>query len=176
MYDRLGLACFALRPLRLCHSVSDQLSDTGGLQIACLRNSDVANQFALAFQKPVPIGQQCAEIESEIDPVGMRGREHERVAGTLREREVVGDRVYLVDELAGLRSFFENQFARGKRELLNLCVVAREELDVARIGRAQAHPDSVSQTPVRFGLAGVIASSTHDSRAIESEGHCRRGN
>src|SRR5215472_2106388 len=74
----------------------------------------------------------------------MRGDEDEGVARSLGEREVVGDGVYLVDELAGFRSLFKDQFSRGQCELFNHFAVRQEEFEVIRIRWTQAHPDSVS--------------------------------
>ena len=70
-------------------------------------------------EQAVRIGQQRAKVKAEVHPIGMRGGEDERVTRSLREREVVGDGVHLVDELAGCRRFFEDQFSSGQCELLN---------------------------------------------------------
>jgi hypothetical protein len=98
---------------------SYQLPNASSVQIRRLRDPDVPNQFALATQQAVRIGQQGAKIKAEVHPIGMRGGEDERVAGSLREGEVVGDGVHLVDELAGFRSLFEDQFSRGQCESPN---------------------------------------------------------
>jgi len=115
------------------------------MQIRCLRDPDVANPLALASQQAGRIGEARAEVKAQVDPIGMRGGEYERVARTLGESEMVRDGVDLVDELAGIRSLFEDQFSRGQREFLNGFGIRPEEPEVLRIGWTQAHRASVSQ-------------------------------
>lgn len=144
MYDSPRLPRFALRPLRFRYCCPYQLPNPRSLQIRRLRDPDVPNQFALATQQAVRIGQHGAEVKAEVHPFCMRGSEDEGVAGSLREGEVVGYGVHLVDELAGLRSLFEDQFSRGQGEFLNRFAARQEEFEVLRIGWTQAHSDSVS--------------------------------
>src|SRR5690242_12751384 len=108
VYDGTWLRYFAIRPLRLRDGRSHQLANAGRVQIASLRDAHVSNPFAVAPQQAIRIGKLRTEVKAEIDPIRMRGGEHERIARPLREREVVGDRVDLVDELVGLRSFFQD--------------------------------------------------------------------
>jgi len=125
-YDGSRLPGFAFRPLRLRNGAFYQLPNTGSVQIRHLRDPNVPNQFALATQQAVRIGQQRAKVKAKVHPIGMCGGEDERVAGSPREREVVGDGVHLVDELAGPRSLFEDQFTRGQCELLNSYAVRQD--------------------------------------------------
>jgi hypothetical protein len=112
---------------------SNQLANTGSVQIRRLSHPNVPNEFALATQQAVRIGQQRAKVKAEVHPIGMRGGEDERITRSLREREVVGDSVHLVDELAGCRRFFEDQFSSGQCELLNRLAVRQEESEILRI-------------------------------------------
>ena len=70
----------------------------------------------------------------------MRGGKDERVARSLREREMVCDGVHLVDKLTGFRCLFEDQFPGSQCELLNLFAVRQQEFKVIRIGWTQSAP------------------------------------
>ena len=125
---------FAFGSIRLRDGCSDQIPDTGSVQIRHARNSDVADEFAFTAQKSMRIGKGRPEVEAEVHPIGVSGGKDKRVARPIREREVVGDGIYLVNELASFWSLFEDQFSRGQRELLNRFSVRLEELDVLPIG------------------------------------------
>jgi len=114
MHNRTGLPGLTFRPLRLCDGGSDQLPNAGCVQIRRLCYPHVANPLAVAAEQAIGIGQMRAEVKADVNPIGMSSGEDEGVAGPLRKCEVVGDRIHLVDELAGLRSFCENQFSRGQ--------------------------------------------------------------
>jgi hypothetical protein len=144
MHDCACLPCPAFGPLRLRDRGSYQLPNTGRFQIRRLRDADVANQFALAAQQAVRIGQHRAKIKADVDPIGVRRGEDERIARSGRKGEVVGDGLHLVDELAGLRSLFEDQFSRSQGELSNHFARRREESEILGIGWTQAHRASVA--------------------------------
>ena len=109
---------------------------------------------------PPGSGRLRAEVKTEVNPIGMRGGEYARVARTLGEREMVRDGVDLVDELAGIRSLFEDHFSRGQREFLNCFGVRPEELEVLRIRWTQAHRASVSHwRPAISGVLGNLFTS-----------------
>ena len=109
-----------------------------------VRDPDVPNQFTLATQQALRIRQLRAKVKAKVHPLGMRGGEDECVARSLREREVVGDGVHLVDELASFWSLFEDQFSRGQCKLSNRLAVMQKEFEVPRIWSTQAHTASVS--------------------------------
>ena len=113
------------------------------VEIRRLRDAHVADPFAIATKQAIRIRKEGTEVKAQVDPVGVRRGEHERVAGPLREREVVGDGIHFVDELAGFGSLFEDQSSRRQCELLNHFPVRQKEFEVLRIGRTLAHSASV---------------------------------
>ena len=149
----MGLPCPVFGPLRLRDGSPYQRPNSRRGQIRGLCDAHVANQFALATQQVARIGQDRAEVKTEVDPISMRRGEHERVAGPVREGEVVGDSVHLVDEFAGLGSLVEDQPSRGQCELSNHFAVRCEQFEVLRIGWTQAHPASVAPNDAPLGLA-----------------------
>jgi hypothetical protein len=145
---------FAFGSLRLGNGGPDQLPDTGRFEIRGVCDADVANPFAFTVQQALRIGERRPEVKTEVDPIGMRRGEHEGIADAAGEREVIGDGVDLVDELAGLRSLYEDQLARGQRELPDGGAVRREEFAVLGIRGAQAHAASVPRRdPGGSGIA-----------------------
>jgi hypothetical protein len=97
--------------------------------------------------------------------------EDERIAGSLRERKVVGNGVDLVHELASVGSLFEDEFSRGESELLNHFSVREEEFLVLRIGRTHAHPTSLFRM-----LMGRLLSNPWTRPAISGRMGRRSGN
>src|SRR6202142_75858 len=93
MYDRTRFPFHARGPLGSRDGASDQLANTRRVHIRRLRDADVADNLAFAAQQTTRIGQNRAEVEAEVDPIGMGRGEYERIAGTRRKREVVGDGV-----------------------------------------------------------------------------------
>ncbi len=158
MHDGMWLPGFAVGPLSFRYRRSYQFPNTGRVQVGRLSDSNVANPFALAAQQFAGIRQQRAEIESEVEPVGMGRGEDEGVAWAIRETEVVCDRVYLVHKLTGFGCLFKDEFSRGERELLNRLSVRQEQLEILRIGWTQAHRASVTRTNangIRSKLVGL---------------------
>ena len=145
MHDRVRLLYPAFGPLRLGDGSPYQFPDTGRGQIRCLCDAHVANQFALAAQQVARIWQQRAEIEAQVDPIGMSRGEHECVAGFVREREVIGDGVQLIDELTCIWRLGENQASRGQREFSDHVAVWSEQSEVRRIGWTQTHWANLSK-------------------------------
>ena len=143
MDESTGLERFAFGALGLRNRGSDQLPDTRRFEIRGVRDADVANPFAFTVQQALRIGERRTEVKAEVDPIGMGRGEHEGIADAAGEREVIGDGVDLVDELAGLRGFCEDQLARSQRELLDGGAIRREEFAVFGIRGSQAHAASV---------------------------------
>jgi len=104
----------------------------------------MANPFSIAAQQTIRVGQRGAEVEAEVDPVGIGGGEDEGIARPSGECKVVRDGVHLVDELARFGSGFEDQFPGGQNKLLNRFRVGLEEFEVLRIWGPQAHAASLS--------------------------------
>jgi len=146
VYDGTRLPFLACGPLGSRNGGSYQLANTGRVQIGRLRDADVADNLAFATQQTIRIGQMRAEVEAEVDPIGMRSGEYERIARARRKREVVGDGVHLVDELVGFRSLFEDCSSRGQGEPLDDVGVGQQEFEVLRVGRTCAHGFIVSHS------------------------------
>ena len=173
---------FASGPLRSSDGGPYQRANDRCVQIRRVRNADVADELALAAQQSIRIGQIRAEIEAEVDPIRMRGGEHERIAGPLREREMVGNGVHLVDELVRFRRLFEDHFSRGQRELLNDIPVGQQESQVLRVWWTYSHRAIVprkpftrgdvspSPSPHRHGvLQGLGGKSPIEERVLEQQ-------
>ena len=144
-HDGTRLSVFTLGPLRLRSGGFYQFPNAGRLQIRTLRNPDVANPFALASEQATRIGQLRAEVEAQVDPLRVSRGEHECVAGFVREREVIGDGVQLIDELTCIWRLGENQASRGQREFSDHVAVWSEQSEVRRIGWTQTHWANLSK-------------------------------
>ena len=103
--------------------------------------------LTLASQQSRRIGKLCAEVEPEVDPVGVRRREYECIARPVCEREMVRDRVHLVNKFVRFRRLFKDQLSRRERELDNRLAMPRQQHEIPRIGRIHAHFASVSHHP-----------------------------